>query len=337
MQIRSFGTLPDGSAAEIYTLKSSAVEADIATLGATIAAVRVKNIDGTWTDVALGFDTPEEYLKCPWCLGATIGRYAGRIANGQFELNGTTWQLKKNRDTYTIHGGPVGFHQQIWNVCQAADDVLELKLISPDGDQGFPGMVTVSVAFRLEQDALTLEYRAMSDADTPFNMTNPVYWNLAGHDSGTVDEHVLMVPSKAYLETDGDKIPTGCILPLKGTELDLQIPKLVKHVHADHSFLLPDDGEMHLVGRIFEPASGRWVEVTSDLPSVQVYTADGMAVMAGKQGATYGARTGMCLEAQFYPDSPNHENFPSAILMAGEELVRRIRWQFGIKNPEEAG
>ena len=325
-----FGTMPDGREVERYTLKSDSVQVDILTLGATIAAVRTPDKNGVWADIALGFDTPEEYIECPWCLGATIGRYAGRIANGRFVLNGKLVQVAQNRGDHMIHGGTVGFHQRVWEVCRADDTCLELKLFSEDGDQGFPGAMTVWVTFLLENNILTLEYSGTSSADTPFNMTNHVYWNLAGHSSGTIDEHVLMVPAQEYLETDKDKIPTGRVLQLKDYGLDLRCPVKMESVHADYSFLLPDDGKMNLAGTVYEPSGGRWLKVMSDLPSVQVYTADGMAVMEGKNGAIYGPRKGMCLETQFYPDAPNHENFPSAILRAGEEATHRICWKFGV-------
>ena len=329
MKCVQFGTMPDGRAVECYTLVSDRVQVDILTLGATIAAVRTPDKHGVWKDIALGFDTPQEYLERGGCHGATIGRYAGRIANGRFVLNGKTVQVVQNRGDHMIHGGAVGFHRRLWEVCRADDAYLELKLLSEDGDQGFPGTLTVRAVFALEQDRLTLEFRALCDADTPFNMTNHIYWNLTGHDSGTVDSHIVQVPAETYLETDGENIPTGTILPLAGTDLDLRRPVKMDTVHADHSFLLEYDGGMHSAGRVCEPESGRWLEVTTDWPCVQVYTADTMKVMPGKGGAVYGPRGGMCLEAQACPDAPNHENFPSAILRGGEELTRRICWTFG--------
>ena len=326
-----FGTLPDGRTVERYTLQSDCVQADILNLGATIAAVRTPDRNGVWTDIALGFDNPVDYLERPGCHGATIGRYAGRISHGRFQLNGKLWELEKNRGEHTIHGGPVGFHQRLWTVCSATEEQLVLELFSPDGDQGFPGAVAVRATFRIKKDSLILEFHAKADADTPFNMTNHVYWNLAGHNSGTVDGHILQVPAEEYLETDGENIPTGRRLPLAGTPLDLRKPVEMKTIHADHSFLLIHDGKMHLAGRVYEPVSGRWMEVSTNMPCVQVYTADGMAVGSGKGGAAYGPRKGMCLEAQFCPDSPNHEEFPAAVLQAGKEAIHRICWKFGVE------
>lgn len=327
---RPFGQLPCGSMAELCTLRSACAEVTISTLGATIVSVRLPDRNGKWDDVVLGFDSPQEYLENSGCLGATIGRYAGRISGGCFPLNGRVVQLEKNRGQHTIHGGPVGFHKRLWHVGVLEPDRLELELFSPYGDQGFPGAVTLRAIFTLEGDTLTLKTVAVSDDDTPCSLTNHVYWNLAGHGSGTVDAHILWVPAEAYLETDAENIPTGRILPLEGTDLDLREPVPMKDVHADHSFLLENGGELHPVGRVYEPSSGRCLEVFSDLPSVQVYTADHMRQMPGKGGTTYGSRRGMCLEAQFYPDSPNHAHFPDTILHPGEEAVHRICWRFGV-------
>lgn len=332
-----FGCLPDGRIAELCTLSSDTVRVTISTLGATIVSVCTPDKSGVWADIALGFDTPAEYLEKPGCLGATIGRYAGRIANGAFLLNGNMVEVMKNRGIHTIHGGPEGFSRRLWSVRTLEDDHLELELFSPDGDQGFPGAVTIQADFTLKGNTLTLKTTAASDADTVCSLTNHVYWNLSGHDSGTVDGQLLSVPAREYLETDADTIPTGRKLSLRGTELDLQTPTLLETVEADHSFLLPfSDGRMQPAGRIQDPVSGRWIELSTDLPSVQVYTSDHLPeTMTGKNGAAYGPRSGVCLEAQFYPDSPNHADFPSTILHKSEATTHWICWRFGTKRDME--
>lgn len=332
-----FGCLPDGRIAELCTLSSENVQVTISTLGATIVGVRTPDKSGVWADIALGFDTPAEYLEKPGCLGATIGRYAGRIANGAFLLNGNMVELMKNRGIHTIHGGPEGFSRRLWSVRKLENDHLELELFSPDGDQGFPGAVTVQADFTLNGHTLTLKTAASSDADTVCSLTNHVYWNLSGHDSGTVDGQLLSVPAKEYLETDEDTIPTGRKLSLKGTALDLQAPTLLEAVEADHSFLLLSSGGMiQLAGRIQDPVSGRWLELSTDLPSVQIYTSDHLPEgMPGKNGAVYGPRSGVCLESQFYPDSPNHVDFPSTVIHKGEAVTHWICWRFGTKTDME--
>lgn len=327
-----FGMLPDGSAAELYEISSPHARVLISNLGATVVQIWLPDRDGHWEDVVLGFDTPEEYLTKPGCLGATIGRYAGRIANGQFPLHGEMIQLEQNRGRHTIHGGPVGFHQKLWTVLEHREDRLELELVSPDGDQGFPGKLMVQATFRLEQDTLTLETRAVSDKDTVCSLTSHTYWNLAGHASGTMDGQVLTVFSDACLETDADTIPTGVIQSLEGTRLDLRKPTVLKKVEADHTFLLRNDALTQFVGRLEDLESGRWMELFTDRPGVQIYTGDHLREgLTGKDGAVYGPRSGVCMEAQFYPDSPNHPLFPSTLLRKGEVAVHQMRWRFGVK------
>lgn len=331
-----FGVLPDGQTAELCVLSDTFAQVTISTLGATIVGVRVPNWNGVWADIALGFDTAMDYLTQPGCLGATIGRYAGRIAHGRFPLNGKTVELDKNQPSHTIHGGPEGFHRRLWAIRAQTRDRLELALHSPDCDQGFPGSLSVSVIFTLRDSALTMEIHAISDADTVCNITNHVYWNLAGHDSGTIDGQMLTVNADCYLETDENTIPTGCILPVDGTVLDLRVPVSLQGLTMDHTLLLPEREGVQTAGRLWDPASGRWLEISTDLPSVQVYTSNYLPHnMSGKSGAVYGPRSGVCLEAQFCPDSPNHINFASALLHAGEAMDRTIRWTFGTADRDE--
>ena len=288
----SFGRLPDGRAAELCTISSPHARVAVSTLGATLVSVWTPDRNGTWADIALGFDTPADYLERPGCLGATIGRYAGRIANGTFPLNGRRVELERNRGRHTIHGGPEGFHRRLWSICSLAEDRLELELRSPSGDQGFPGALTLRACFTLAGDTLTLETTTVSDADTVCSLTNHVYWNLAGHDSGTVDGQLLSVEAGECLETDEDTIPTGRRLSLTGTALDLCKPVFLRNVEADHTFLLPSGNGLQTAGRILDPVSGRWMELSTDLPSVQVYTGDHLPQgLPGKAGAVYGPRS----------------------------------------------
>ena len=332
-EIYPFGNLPDGQTAELCVLRSSCAEVGISTLGATIVSVRTPDRNGVWEDIALGFSSAPDYLKNSGCLGATIGRYAGRIANGRFPLNGETVHLSQNRMPHTIHGGAEGFHRRLWSVFCLTEEQLGLELRSPDGDQGFPGAMVARATFTLCGDTLTMQISCVSDADTVCSITNHVYWNLAGHGSGTVDGHILSLRADGYLETDAETIPTGRIFPVQGTAFDLNDPRLLRGAEFDHTFLLPEAEGVQTVGRIYEPASGRTLEISTDLPAVQVYTSDHLPQgMAGKNGAHYYPRSGVCLEAQMCPDSPNHENFPSAFLRKGEEWKHEIRWQFGVSD-----
>ena len=326
-----FGTLPDGGQAELCILSTPKVRLTVSTLGATIVSLSLPDRYGVWKDVVLGFDTPDEYMTQPGNLGATIGRYAGRIGGGQFPLNGKTVQLDRNRGRHTIHGGPVGFHQKLWTVTELSQQALELELVSPDGDQGFPGTLTSRIRYSLEDDTLTLDIAASSDADTVCSITNHTYWNLAGHESGTIDGHILCVAAESCLETDADTIPTGAYLPLAGTPLDLRQPTRLRGIEADHTFLLAADGG-DPAARLQDPESGRWMELSTDLPGVQVYTGNHLPqTLPGKGGAVYGPRGGVCLEPQSYPDSPNHPHFPSTLLRAGREMRHQIRWHFGVE------
>lgn len=330
-----FGTLPDGTQAELCRISSETIQADIATLGATIVRVKLKDADGQWTDVALGFDTAREYLTQPGNLGATIGRYAGRIANGTFLLNGRTVSLLQNRGNHTIHGGPEGFHRRLWAITGRSDSYVELALHSSDGDQGFPGNLIVQTAFSVEDTVLKMDFWAVSDKDTVCSLTNHVYWNLAGHDSGTIDGHLLAVPAESYLETDEEKIPTGNILPVGAGMPDLRKPTLLEGLSFDHTYLLPDNGELHVAGWAMDRSSGRQMKVWTDLPAVQVYTADSFPRNTpGKAGANYGPRSGFCLEAQYDPDAPNHPAFPSALLKANEKAHHQIYWEFDLRKEE---
>lgn len=187
----------------------------------------------------------------------------------------------------------------------------------------------VRVVYTLAEAELRLEYHARSSADTVCSMTNHVYWNLAGHDSGTIDGHRIAVPADCFLETDGENIPTGRLVMLADTPLDLRTAVPMERVHADHTFLLADSPRLHPAGRVEEPVSGRWLEVWTDYPAVQVFTADQMAASIGKGGARYGPRCGFCLETQHCPDAPNHPNFPSVFLRAGTEFYHETVWRFG--------
>lgn len=328
---RSFGLLPDGTEAELFTLRASGIEVDISNFGATIVAVRTPDRNGTWADIVLGFDSAKEYLEAPGNIGATIGRFAGRIANARFPLNGKQVQLEKNRGKHSIHGGPVGFHHRIWSVTTFSNDILELSLFSPDGDQGFPGAVQVTLRFTAEPNTLTLEYTAKALDDTICSMTQHTYWNLAGHNSGEINGQFLLVPGEGYLEVDQETIPTGTIFSVGDGDTDLRNGRPLSELFLDRVYLLPEADGLQLAGRAWDPNSGRCLEVLSNMPCSQIYTSDHLPTMVkGKSGAVYGPHHGFCIETQGCPDAPNHQNFPQVTLRAGAVYQQKTVWIFGL-------
>ena len=219
MNGKVFGYMPDGRPVHQYEIRNERMVVRVAELGATLVSCA---IDGR--DVALGYDTAEEYLNNVGNMGATVGRYANRIRNGRFTLNGRAYQLSCNRPPHCLHGGKIGFHQKLWRVVQYTPQLIILKLHSPDGDQGFPGNLTVTATYSLRGTALFLTYTAISDADTICSLANHSYWNLAGHNAGhaALCEHVFTLPSIARCELDGDTVPTGRLCPVAGTVFDLR-------------------------------------------------------------------------------------------------------------------
>lgn len=326
-----------GEGAGLYKIASEHVSVEISTLGATIVSLLLPDRFGQWADVVLGFDSPEDYLTMPGNLGATIGRYAGRIRSGEFFLSGKKVILDKNRGMHTIHGGPEGFHQRIWSVLEYTPSSVCMELISPDGDQGFPGELRVRTSFGVEKNCFRIVTACSSDATTVCSLTNHAYWNLAGHSSGTIDRHWLMLASGKCLEADDENIPTGKFLDLAGSAHDFRMSRQLRGIEADHTMLLPGEG-IRFAGQLSDPDSGRSMMLYTDFPAIQLYTGDHLPKeMPGKHGACYGPRSGLCLETQFYPDSPNHENFSSTILAPGECRVNHTEFVFHAGSEQACG
>lgn len=281
--------------------------------GGAIQSILVPDRCGRPGDVVLGCDTDEGY-PAPGCLGAMVGRYANRLKGAAFPLNGRVYSVTRNEGNNCLHGGK-GFHMRRWDAAYADGGIL-LSLFSPDGEEGFPGNLRVSVEVRLSEDnALTLHYRAESDADTVLNLTNHSYFNLAG--SGTILDQELMLASDAYLEVDRQLIPTGTVVDVDGTDFDFRTRRPIASGKYDHCFLLRSgDG---VKAEAWDPVSGRGMRMYTDQPSVQLYCGMGLKGVKGKAGAVYPAFGGFCLETQHYPDSPNHPEFPSTVLRAGEK------------------
>ena len=338
-----FGTMPDGTPVELYTLAAGALSCQIITFGGSLQSLRVPDRSGRPVDVLLGFDALEPYRTHGKSLGALVGRYANRIGGAKFSLNGQTYQLAANdHEVNHLHGGQVGFNQRVWTVEEAEDNRLVLSLLSPDGEEGYPGTLKVQVAYTLTEEGLTIDYRAESDRDTVCNLTNHAYFNLSGHDSGPVLDQSIQLLADRYTPTDSLSIPTGEIASVEGTPMDLRqptpigarideaFPQLLQAGGYDHNWIpVGESGALRPIARASSPATGVSMEVLSTLPGVQFYTGNYLdGCPAGKGGAPYGGRWGFCLETQFYPDSPNHDNFPSCVLRAGEAFRHTTVFRF---------
>ena len=332
-----FGTTPDGRDVERYELGHGEVTAAAITYGARLQSVRVPDRDGTVADVVLGFDDLAGYLVDADFHGAVVGRFGNRIAGGRFSLDGTEHVLPQNHGTSTLHGGPGGFHAQVWDAEVVADGV-RLWLLSPDGDQGFPGTLQVQLTLTLSPDGLRWDYLAATDAPTVVNLTNHAYWNLGGTGAGTVEDHVVSVAASRYVPVDADLVPLADLADVEGTVMDLREPVRLGErlrrtdpqlLHArgfDHCFLLDATGTgagaeaMPEAARVHDPRSGRSMTVLTDEPGVQLYTGnflDGSVV--GRGGVTLRQTDALCLETEHLPDSPNRPDFPSTVLRPGQE------------------
>ncbi|MDO5422957.1 MAG: aldose epimerase family protein [Eubacteriales bacterium] len=349
MERCAFGKTGNGAQASLFTLTNrNGMRVSVTDLGATLVAACVPGKDGKLTDVILGYREAKDYETYGGFFGAVIGRNGNRIGNAEVELNGKTYHLEKNEKENNLHSGNSGFDKRIWEaVCLEEENAVRFTLESPDGDEGFPGNMTVSVTYTLtEENSIKLHYQAKADADTIANLTNHSYFNLAGHDRpGTITDHVLWLDADAFTPTDADSIPTGEIRPVEGTPFDFRSPKeigleidsdyeqIVKGGGYDHNFVLNHQGEgIRKIAEVTLPAMGRKMEVFTDLPGVQFYAGNFIGEeKTGKGGVHYGKRQGLCLETQVYPDAVHHENFPSSVLKAGEvydtTTVYRFVWE----------
>ncbi len=346
LESEPFGTL-EGRSVERYLLSNgSGMRVGILTLGALIQSIEVPARDGCFVNVALGFASVDDYARDSNYFGATVGRFANRIAAGQFTIDGVTHQVPLNEGANSLHGGSEGFDRRVWEASpvERADGVgVRLRLVSADGDQGYPGQLTVDVTYTLAGDnALAIDYQATTDRPTVVNLTNHVYFNLAGEGSGTIEDHVLTLHADRYTPIGADFIPTGALLPVAGTPLDFRAPtrigariregdeQLRLAQGYDHNFVLNrgDEG-LVLAARVDHPASGRALEVRTTEPGVQFYTGnmlDGSAV--GTSGRTYRQGDGFTLETQHYPDAPNQPSFPPTVLRPGEVFASHTAYAF---------
>lgn len=332
----SFGFLPDGREARLYTISAGKLKAAVTDLGATLVSIWVPDAKGHVADVVLGYDDASGYLKNEGFLGAVVGRSANRIQDSRFPLGGSTVHLTPNEGTNNLHSGPDCWNTRLWTVAEHTEAAIRLTLLSPDGDQGFPGNAQVSVTYAIENGALVITYEAVSDKDTVFNLTNHAYFNLAGQNqTGKAMDQTLMMSATWFNPDDAQNIPTGEQCPVEGTPFDFRSPKaLGRDIGADYEPLRLQGGYDHnfeVKGApcavLADPASGRTMAVTTDCPGVQIYTANFLEVV-GKGGIPYPKRSGVCLETQFAPNSVNHPEWPQPFTKAGERYHSVTKFQF---------
>jgi aldose 1-epimerase len=343
----AFGKTGDGVAVELYTLTNAAgMKAKIMTYGAILTELDAPDRDGKTADVVLGFDNLKDYLAGHPYFGATVGRVANRIAKGEFTLDGKKYKLAVNNGPNALHGGKKGFDKVVWKAePETLPDGAAVKLtyLSKDGEEGYPGNLTVTVVYTLtNSDALRIDYTAKTDKATPVNLTNHTYFNLAGTKSGDILGHELTLNADKYTPADDTLIPTGEIKPVKDTPLDFTKPrKIGERIDQlkgeprgyDHNFVLNSEGkELALAATVREPKSGRIMEIYTTEPGVQFYTGNFLdGKQTGKGGVVYKKHAGFCLEAQHFPDSVNHANFPSMILKPGETYRQTTIYKFSAK------
>ncbi len=350
IQKKGFGKTSDGKEVNLYTLKNkNGMEVAITNYGATIVSIKTPDRNGKIADITLGYDDAAGYERDKAFLGATIGRYGNRIANGKFTLNGTSYTLPKNDGENTLHGGPKGFNKRLFeakDVSKAGTPSLEMKYLSKDGEEGFPGSLAVTVTFTLTpQNELRIDYAATTDKPTVVNLTNHSYFNLAGQGQGDILKHQLTVHASRFTPVDATLIPIGELRAVKGTPFDFTTPTAIGARIAqdeeqlnlgkgyDHNFVV-DRSKPGLVNiaEVYEPSSGRVMQVVTTEPGVQFYTGNFLdGTIHGKDGKSYGHRTGFCLETQHYPDSPNHPTFPSTVLNPGAQYKTTTIYKFSTR------
>ena len=347
---KPFGKTADGKAVEIYTLTNSkGSEAQIITYGGTVVSLKVPDKSGKLGDVVLGFDSVADYEKHTSYMGALIGRYGNRIAKGRFTLNGNPYVLAVNNGENHLHGGLKGYDKVVWTARPSTDANganLELTYLSPDGEEGYPGNLNIKVVYSLtEKNELKIVYSAITDKDTVVNLTHHSYFNLAGAGRGDILGHELRLNANKFTPTDSGSIPTGELRDVKGTPFDFtqataiglrinQDDQQLKYGQGyDHNYVLNKTGNgLSLAATVYEPKSGRVMEVFTTEPGLQFYTGNFLDVsVTGKSGQSYLKNTGFCLESQHYPDSPNKPKFPSTTLKKGQRYSTTTIYKFSAR------
>jgi aldose 1-epimerase len=348
-------TTTDFDDIKLYSLKNGVgTEVKITNYGATVTAIRVADRRQKFADIALGYNRVEDYMNAvdkPY-FGSIVGRYGNRIAEGSFELEGETYSLAKNNPPNHLHGGVIGFDKVVWDakaIHAEGFTGLELTYLAKDREEGYPGNLQCTVVYKLtESNELTIDYKATTDKATPVNLTHHTYFNLAGEGNGTILDHELQLNAEHYTPVDKTLIPTGVIAPVKDTPFDFSSAKrigrdimqnhqqLLFGLGYDHNFVLNKGAkadDMTLAATVYEPTSGRYMEVFTEEPGIQFYCGNFLdGRLKGKAGKPYVHRGGFCLETQHYPDSPNQAHFPSTILRPGETYATRTIYRFSVRD-----
>ena len=340
----AWGKTADGKPVQIFTISDHDLTVRITTFGARVVSIEAPDRNGKMADVVLGYDNVGQYEKdTSTYFGSIVGRYGNRIAKGTFTIDGKTYHVPLNNNGNALHGGPAGFSGKVWTGTEIPDGV-EMTLVSPDGDMGFPGTLTAHVRYTVMGKSLKINYSATTTKPTVVNLTNHSYFNLAGDGKGNILDDVLTIPADRYTPVDATQIPTGELALVAGTPFDFRKPTAIgARINDaneqlkigggyDHNFVLNGAADtLHLAAKAYDPTSGRTLMVTTTQPGVQFYSGNFLdGTKTGKYGVTYQKYAGFCLETQHFPDSPNHPKFPSTLLKPGQTMHTETVFTFGV-------
>lgn len=342
VKTEKFGVTKEGKEVTLFTLENkNGMRADFIDFGANIVRLFVPDQNGKLDDIVLGFDDVAGYEENGCFFGSFIGRHGNRIGNAEFQLNGVTYELEKNDGDNNLHGGTPGYNKVMYKA-ETTDNSVSFSRTSPDMEQGYPGNLDICVTYTLTDDnELKISYQAKTDKDTLCNVTNHSYFNLKGHDGGTITDHKVWIRANGFTETSDDLIPNGNIIDVAGTPMDFRTEKTIaQDIEADykplkiaggydHNFVLEKEtGKMEKVAELSEETTGRRMEVYTDLPGMQLYTGNFIVKEDGKDGTEYTKRTGVCFETQFFPNSVNVPSFESCVLKAGDTFTSSTVYRF---------
>ena len=349
LKVEDFTAVIDGKRVSLYTLKNkSGMEVTLTNFGARITELFVPDKNGNFADVVLGRDTLDKYVnyKGARFFGAAVGRVANRIANAKFQLNGKEYNLPKNNGENSLHGGVFGYDRKVWDVISATSQEIKFRLVSPDGDEGYPSELSIDMTYTLtDNNEFVINYKAISDGDTPVNLTNHTFFNLGGHDSGCINHHIMTIYASKYTPVDSALIPTGEIADVEGTPLDFRRPTAIgerlndPHPQLklgngyDHNWLIDktSPNALDIAAEVFDPNSRRLMKVYTTQPAMQFFGGNFKTDEICKSGKAYEYRSSYALETQHSPDSVNQPNFASIILKKGEEYNQTCIYAFSVK------